>query len=148
MKHFILFFCIAFFYTNAIQAQFNKESREKIKTLKIAYLTEQLELTPKEAEQFWPIYNVYDEKQLQLRFASRNAMKKALKGAENSDNITEKEAEELIALKLKNDKELYEVQKEFVDKAKKIISNKKIVKLQVAEMEFARKLMRKYKKKG
>ena len=33
-----------------------------IKALKVAHITEKLDLTEKEAQQFWPIYNAYDEK--------------------------------------------------------------------------------------
>ncbi len=33
--------------------------REKIKALKIAYITKELNLTSAEAEKFWPVYNEY-----------------------------------------------------------------------------------------
>lgn len=38
----------------------NPEKREEmIESLRIAYLTKQLELTPEEAQKFWPVYNNY-----------------------------------------------------------------------------------------
>jgi hypothetical protein len=33
---------------------------EKIQSLKIAFITQKLQLTPVEAQKFWPIYNEYD----------------------------------------------------------------------------------------
>ena len=33
---------------------------EKIQSLKIAFITQKLQLTPDEAQKFWPIYNEYD----------------------------------------------------------------------------------------
>ena len=37
-----------------------KEDLDQIKTLKVAYFTEHLSLTPEEATQFWPIYNLHE----------------------------------------------------------------------------------------
>ena len=33
---------------------------EKIQSLKIAFITQKLQLTPDEAQKFWPVYNEYD----------------------------------------------------------------------------------------
>ena len=143
----ILTLIFVLFFSFSLSAQVNKESREKIKTLKIAYITEQLNLTAKEAQDFWPIYNTYDEEQRSLRGKNRYEIKKLVKQRGNLDSISDKDAERLISLKLKNDKALYESQRDFVNKIKRIISHKKILKLQIAEMEFDRKLMRKYKRR-
>ena len=35
------------------------EKRERIKALKVAFITEKLELTESEAQKFWPIYNTF-----------------------------------------------------------------------------------------
>ena len=74
----------------------------------------------------------------------RSEIRKALKEKVEIDAIDEKEAERLIMSKLAIDKQLYESQKEFVQKIKNIISYKKIIKLQMAELEFGRKLLKKY----
>ncbi|MFT3936829.1 MAG: hypothetical protein QM726_24605 [Chitinophagaceae bacterium] len=34
---------------------------EKLQALKIAYLTKKLDLSPEEAQRFWPVYNKYTE---------------------------------------------------------------------------------------
>ena len=33
------------------------QKREQIKALKIAYITDELKLTPEEATKFWPLFN-------------------------------------------------------------------------------------------
>ena len=33
---------------------------DRLESLRIAYITKQLQLTPQEAEKFWPVYNSYD----------------------------------------------------------------------------------------
>jgi len=148
MKKIYITILMMLFLVISIKAQGRNESREKIKSLKIAYLTEQLNLTTNEAEKFWPIYNSFDQEQQELRIKQRSEIHKVLKERGEIDVMDEKEAEKLIMSKLAIDKLLFESQKEFIQKIKKIISYKKIIKLQMAEMEFGRKLMKKYNQNG
>ncbi|SDR82232.1 hypothetical protein SAMN05216503_1050 [Polaribacter sp. KT25b] len=147
MKKLIAFISICFFCILSFSAQEKKGGKEKIIALKISYLTEQLNLTPAEAQKFWPIYNAYSEEQHDLRNKQRNELKKALKNSDEIEALNESDAEKLITLKLTIDKKLYESQKDFINDVKQVISYKKIIKLHVAEMEFGRKLMSKYRHK-
>ena len=46
---------------SGIKAQDPDDTRaEKIQSLKIAFITQKLQLTPDEAQKFWPVYNQYD----------------------------------------------------------------------------------------
>ena len=62
MKYFIqiVFFCLVAFSAAAQDdedlPQQEPKVREKIEAARIAYITDQLALTPEEAEKFWPIY--------------------------------------------------------------------------------------------
>ena len=40
---------------------------ERLQSLKIAYLTKKLDLSPEEAQRFWPIYNKYTEEIRNIR---------------------------------------------------------------------------------
>ena len=146
MKKTLTFLSISLLLVTSINAQRGKESSKKINALKIAYITEQLNLTSSEAEKFWPIYNDYNKKQNKARNNYRKALKTHLAEDKNLDNLNEEDAKKLIDLKLSTDLQLYKLQKKFAQDIKSIISYKKIIKLQVAEMEFGRKLMRKYKR--
>src|SRR5690242_20753596 len=42
------------------------DKQRKVETLKIAYLSQQLDLSREEAQQFWPVYNRYQEETRQL----------------------------------------------------------------------------------
>ena len=50
-------------------------SKEELQSQKIAFFTQELELTPDEAQKFWPVYNAEEKKQ----FAARKAINEALK---------------------------------------------------------------------
>ncbi|UAM99760.1 sensor of ECF-type sigma factor [Polaribacter litorisediminis] len=147
MKKIILYISISLFCSLSLSAQSKKEGREKIRTLKIAYLTEQLNLTANEAQKFWPVYNAFDKEQHTLRGSYRFSLEQAIQKNETLDNISEEDSKKLVALKLSTDKKLYEIQKDFIKKIERIISNKKIIKLQIAEIEFGRNLMRKYRRR-
>lgn len=43
-----------------VNAQKGETKREKVQALKIAFITQKLELTSDEAQKFWPVYNRYD----------------------------------------------------------------------------------------
>ena len=65
MKQLILYISFLFAaFTAAAQApvegQMNSQKEEKIKALYVAYMTQQLKLTPAEAQTFWPLHAQYD----------------------------------------------------------------------------------------
>jgi len=147
MKKRIPLLCLSIFLSWSLTAQKTNQSREKIKSLKIAYLTEQLNLTSKEAEVFWPIYNAHDEKINALRFAIRKNLKNLREQFLDRNSVSEKKAKSSIDFKLKTDKKILQEQNEFIGKITKILGYKKTIQLQFAEMEFGRNLMRKYKQR-
>lgn len=61
MKKIFLLFGFITFATLLTEAQVpgNERVGEKIRSLEIGYLTKQLQLTPQEAEKFWPVFNQY-----------------------------------------------------------------------------------------
>ncbi|PKV65074.1 hypothetical protein ATE90_1484 [Polaribacter sp. Hel1_33_96] len=149
MKNIIIFICISLFCILSLSAQIRKGSRDKIKMLKISYLTDRLKLTPDEAQKFWPVYNIHDKKKHELKVKLRSEIKKAIKENENINAVSENDAERLISLKLSTEKKIYELHENFITKIKKILSYKKIIQLELAEMEFGRKLLNRYRhKKG
>ena len=147
MKKLITVICIIIFCTLSVSAQEKNESRDKIKALKVSYLTEQLSLTSEEAEKFWPIYNNHENNTNRYIREKINEIKKEISKAENLDAINEERAKVLYSMIRSLEKKKYEDGKIYISKLEKIISFKKILKLHIAEREFGRKLMRKYKHK-
>ena len=145
MKKLLTFLCIIIFCNLSSYSQEKKGSKEKIRTLKIAYITDRLNLTPNEAEKFWPIYNTYDENHRLLRNKLRLEIKKSIKEKKLINTLSERESQRLVLLKQTIDNQIYESKKKFIEQIKKVISYKKIIKLHLAELDFGRNLMRKYK---
>tara|TARA_R110001583_G_scaffold5350_3_gene28915 strand:+ start:1874 stop:2329 length:456 start_codon:yes stop_codon:yes gene_type:complete len=121
-----------------------KPDKSKIRTLKVAYLTEQLEFTPTEAEAFWPIYNTYQDKMDAFRNKERNLIYGKTNDMETlSDQEVNSLLEDLIILEDEKNK----VNKQFLKDIRKVISAKKTFLLLKSENGFKRHLLKQYRQK-
>ncbi|WP_430900980.1 MULTISPECIES: hypothetical protein [unclassified Paraflavitalea] len=67
MKKFLLIL-VCFLGLNFIsKAQDDKKENSRIEALKIAFITRKLNLSPEEAQKFWPVYNRYTDEMRQIR---------------------------------------------------------------------------------
>lgn len=126
-------------------AQGKDEKRERIKALKTAYITTELDLNSDEAAKFWPVYNSFDDKQFELRHKKMKAIGKKIEGI---DTMSDKEALSIINQMEDLEEESYQNKKKFISSLKSIISPVKIIKLKKAEDDFQRRLLKQFKDKG
>ena len=143
MKKYI--FIITLFLTLSYTANAQK-GRERIKALKATYITNAIDLTSAEAEKFWPIYNEYSTKINTLKMNMNNGARK-MKQFNNLDQLTDKEAENMLSNRMKQEKDILKLKINQIEALRKVISAKKIMKLQKAEGDFNRKLLQEYGKR-
>jgi len=119
--------------------QKSRKKKEKIKTYKIAFITEKINLTPEEAEKFWPVYNVHMDKMQELqekRFESRPP------ASEDFNKLTDTDAEAILDKMLDNEQKIANLLSDFRNTLKPILPPKKILLLFNAEREFRIELMK------
>ena len=101
--------------SNGLLAQ-NQKLQERIQSMRIAMITDELKLTPDEAQKFWPLFNEYEEK------------KKKLKGTynlpKNLNNLSEAEAEEAILASLEMEEKEVGLKRDYYAKLKKVLLEK------------------------
>ncbi|WP_375237923.1 Spy/CpxP family protein refolding chaperone [Aurantibacter sp.] len=131
----IIIFALCFSLTS-----FSQNKREKINTLKIAHITQSLNLSSDQAQKFWPIYNAYELKKATLRKSEGN-----LNQNTNSNNLSEADSKRLIENMLKLEAEKTSLQKKFITELYNVIPAKKIIKLIQAERSFKLKMIEEYK---
>ena len=107
--------------------------KQKIRTHKIAFITDRLSLSEKEAEKFWPIYREYENEKKALR---EERIFKNWKD-EMTDQEADKMLENIMDIKSKD----LEIEKKYVSKFKQVISTKKIMQLYKAERDFKSKMV-------
>ena len=112
---------------------------DNLKSKKIAFITDELMLTPEQAEKFWPLYNAHSKNKKEDRFEKRSS-------EVDFNNMTDAEANELLNRMISNEESKLIQKKEFVDKLKSILDTKQIVLLFRAERKFKRELFKDYKK--
>jgi Spy/CpxP family protein refolding chaperone len=137
MKNF-LFTVLFLFCSYNMVAQDKSEHRERIKALKTAHITEGLNLTAKEAQQFWPIYNEFDEKRRELYRRERSKV-------QNAECLTEEKANTHLQEYVEIEREDYLLKKKYYNDLKKIFTAQRIMKLKQVEDEFNQKMMREYR---
>ncbi len=147
MKTAKLLTTLAFLFTIVAMGQPRlNQKREQIKALKIAYITDELKLTPEEATKFWPLFNAYEEKQKSFRKERiRSFMDQS--GTSNIDKMTEKEAASILNDIENSEEDAYQNRKKFVASLKPILPATKILKLKKAEEGFNKKLLKQFRDK-
>ena len=130
--------------TTTFYAQERAQKKEKIKALKIAFITNELQLTSTEAATFWPVYNAFEERQYILRRQKSKSFREKVNSS-NSTNISEIEAVAILSEIESIDDELFQTRKKVNSDLKNILSAVKLVKLKKAEEDFNRTLLKQYR---
>ncbi len=141
MKKLLLLIFAVVFSTQYTYSQEELESskREKLQALKVAYLTEELSLTPEEAQSFWPLYNELEDKMKAIRKAQRENRMNAKK---NLETMSDAELTVSIDKELAFEQKELDLKKEYNVLFKKILPIRKVAKLHASEQGFRRELLR------
>jgi hypothetical protein len=141
LRSFTLCILIALGLLSSVYAQQGpgpQHRREQLESQKIAYLTKELQLTPQEAQIFWPVYNQFDAKRRALKQNfSRNVKPEDM----DIDKLTDKEATELADGQIIEAQKLIDLRKEYHAQFKSILPPKKVLKLYEAERGFQKELL-------
>jgi len=116
------------------------ERKEKVEAMKIAYITSKLELTPSEAQLFWPVFNEFESK---LQAARQNRRKDHKDGNDNLDQMSDKEVEALIDSEVGFRQKELDIMKEYHAKFKTVLPVRKVARLYRAQDDFKRELLKK-----
>ena len=129
---------------STIAAQENPKM-ERIKTLRIAFISEKLDLTTDEAQKFWPVYNEFENKQVLVRKQKRVIMQKLKR--KDSNAISENDMNQMLVDSENLESEIQNNRKQFVKNLKGILPVKKILLLRQSEDEFKRKMLNQISKR-
>lgn len=120
-----------------------EKKKEKIEAIKVAYISEELELTVAESQAFWPVYNELQSKEQELREKQRaNFM-----SLKKDEEISEKELETMIYKMSDIHIAIEELRKSYLDDFIDLLGAKKTLQLLKAEKEFGRRMIERMKGK-
>ena len=124
----------------------DKSFKAKLEATKVAYFTEKLNLTPEEAQVFWPVYNKWwGEKQEAYRKV-RESMD-AIEKLEAKGGYTDPQMKKLIKEYSKNlalESEIFDM---YIEEFYKILPTDKVAKIFIAEKGFRNMLTQMWREK-
>jgi len=119
-------------------AQDNKKKSgyDRMKAEKIAYLTDVMDLTPAEAERFWPVYNQAEAEGKQCWkqiYEIYKELERSIDEGKSDSEISDLLDKYIKALEADNGME-----RKYTTEYRKILSNEKIARLYIGEENFRR----------
>ena len=109
----------------------DQKVRDKIEAARIAYITDQLQLTPGEAEKFWPVYREFAEKRRGIRQQMR----------ETRTTNPPQTDQEAVDQQFKMKQQELDLEKDYSGRLLKVISAQKLRSLPQAERKFRQMIL-------
>lgn len=130
--------------TSYAQPKEKKNWHEKMQSEMIGFITAELDLTPEEAQAFWPVYNQIAKAKMESQksvIKAYKTLKEALEDEKTSDEQVNRLLDEYLAAKqAQKDSDKGEA-----DKYRKVLPAKKVAKLYTAQEKFRRNHIRNFK---
>lgn len=109
-------------------------AQDRIRALKVAFITDKLKLTPEESEKFWPVYNQYEAEQKRIRQKYRPE--------QDLNTLSDQEVERAVLDRFDMEEELIKLKRDYFQRMKAFMAVRKIALLQRSEQEFNKELLR------
>lgn len=120
----------------------NREAMEKIQSARIGLITQRLNLTPEQAQKFWPVYNEYIQKKHELRqeiVASRQDV--------DRKNLSDEESRKVMDRSMDIKQKMLDLEKEYSIRLQQVITPQQILELYKAEEDFRRMILQRLKER-
>lgn len=133
MKKILIILSIALISLPDLYAQ---KRNQRIESMRVAFITDKLALTPDESAKFWPVYNEFKKE--------ANEIRKSLKiGRNDFSTISDAEADQALDNQIKSEEALFKNRVKYMLKMKEILPARKILMLRKSEEEFKKLLLEK-----
>lgn len=124
-----------------------RNNHERIKVLKTTFITNALDLSSKEAEKFWPVYNEYSKTIQEVKNEKMRALRQYARDKGGVDNLSDKEATQMLEDYINIDANVLAAKKTLYKKLNGVIPPKKIIKLFKAEQDFNKELLKRFRER-
>ncbi len=126
MKQLIIIVLLAAITTSATA----QKDREKIESLRIAHITNELDFSSEDSQAFWPIFNTYDASKHNLRDEKRALIQESKEGVNVIDELIRIEEAQYLLFK------------QYMTDLRDVLSDDQILSLLSAEKKFKERLIK------
>ena len=136
----LLFYCLILFFLGprTVSSQ-NYEKIQKLQAQKVGFFTKKLQLSTREAQEFWPVYNDYQVRKNKIIQDKRSTTRYYI---QNFNNLSEKEIEEMTEKYIRLIKEESDLLLAYHKKFKEVLPINKVMKIYIAEEQYKTFLLR------
>jgi hypothetical protein len=127
------------------RAEIRQTRMQEMQAQKIAFIKEKVSFTDKESADFFPLYQEFEQKRMELTRKSRPQGKGFR--AKNTE-MTEQEKEAIMDNFIQNRVETANLEKSYYEKFKKILPASKLFEVYQADREFKQELLQDYRDKA
>ena len=113
----------------------------RVKTLKVNFISEELDLSPETASKFWPLFNAFEKKTWLLRHREVYYIKKEINKAKKENTLNAEKAKFLLNKLLKLDERVLSTKKKYYKNLEAILSPNQLAKMYFTEENFNRKVL-------
>ncbi len=117
----------------------NPKMEKRIESMRIAFITSELNLTPSESQTFWPVFNEMKDKE--------KAIREEMKPDKPVEDLSEQEANAMLDQQLRLMEKESALRREYTERFRKILPATKVIQLQHAEGAFRRQLVNEVKER-
>lgn len=114
---------------------------DRVESLKIAFITEKLNLTSSEAKNFWPVYNEFESQIKRLRAKE----KENIASLKAKTAVSDQDADKFMVDQLQLKQQQLDLTKRYIGEFKKVLPAKKVARLLMLEQEFKQQLLKRLK---
>jgi len=115
----------------------NKCSENEFRAKKQAYMVKKAGLTQEESEKFFPLYFEFQDKKKAINKEAWNIAKKG-----KTPETTNEEYEEIIDNFFDDQEAIVKLEREYINKYRTVLSDKKIYMIYWAEIKFSRNMLK------
>ena len=116
---------------------FSQSINEKIEARKIALITQKLELTPEQAERFWPIYREWSERRMDLAREFNEARRDF-----DPQVASEEETRRMLDMGMRIKEQRLNLERDYSERMRQVITDRQLLNLRRAEEDFKQMLLK------
>lgn len=125
---------------NTAYAQPDGRRMERIRAIKVAYITDKLQLTSEQSARFWPVYNRFEEDRMDIVRAYK-------KDKKLGESTTEEDPMRSVDNDIAMQERMLDLRKKYKDEFLKVISAQQLATLIESEREFKKLLLQQMKER-
>lgn len=115
-----------------------EDRKEQIERLRVAFISEELDLSTEEAQVFWPVFNIFQDQKRQLE----KDIRKSIRQLEAETLLSEQDVLSLNKKVSENRRSIIRIEEQLIIDLMPILGPERTLKLMSIESEFKKRILK------